>query len=94
MENVYKCSICGKEFNNVVARANCELKCSKKLEEDAKKAVEEKKKAEREARYVEVEKAINVAYDLMNKYIKDYGSYSRTERVHSPIDDLFHYMLF
>ena len=40
----YKCGICGKEYNNVLDRAKCEIACAEKAEEEAKKAAEAKKK--------------------------------------------------
>ena len=71
----YKCAICGKVYDNVQDRMNCEMACLKKKQEEEKAAAEAKKKAERDARCAEVSKALDNAYKLMNDYIKDYGSY-------------------
>lgn len=70
---MFKCGICGKEYESVEERMKCETECVKDLkikeEELAKKKLEE----EREAR----EKVIAEKYDevkkLMHEYIKDYG---------------------
>ena len=72
----YKCAICGKIYDNVQERINCEMACLKKQQEEAKKAAEAKKKAEKDTRKKEVTMAIEHASELLNEYIKDYGSYS------------------
>ena len=38
----YICGICGARYESVQERANCELKCVKKIEEEERKAAEEK----------------------------------------------------
>ena len=72
----YKCGICGTIFDSIEERMNCEANCIKKQKEEAKKAAEEKKKKEKESRKVELESAIKYAAELLNAYIKDYGTYS------------------
>lgn len=72
----YKCGICGKAYEGIEERMNCELACLKKKKEEEKKAAEAKKKAEKNTRQSEVTKAIDNAYRLVKKYIKDYGEYS------------------
>lgn len=74
-KQVFKCGICGKEYSNVQDRANCELNCYKKQQEEAKKAAEAKKLAEKAARKNEVDDALDKAMQLRNAYIKDYGCY-------------------
>lgn len=81
-KQVFKCGICGKEYFNVQDRANCELNCYKKQQEEAKKAAEVKKLAEKTARKKEVDDALDKAdgaldkaMQLRNAYIKDYGCY-------------------
>ena len=74
-KQVFKCGICGKEYSNVQDRANCELNCYKKQQEEAKKAAEAKKLAEKAARKKEVDDALDKAIRLRNAYIKDYGCY-------------------
>lgn len=74
-KETYKCSICGKEHDNTFDRAQCELKCWEKQKEEARKLAESKKKAEKDARQLEVDKAIENANDLLKKFIDDYGSY-------------------
>ena len=46
---IYKCGVCGKEHENIVARATCELECTKRIEEETKKAAEAKKKEEQKS---------------------------------------------
>ena len=73
---IYKCGICGKEYPSIAERMKCEQACLKNQEEEAKKAAEAKKKAEKDTRKKEVTMAIEHASELLNEYIKDYGSYS------------------
>lgn len=87
----YKCEICNKEYNDVVARAQCELACAKRVEEEAKKAAEAKKKEEHASRLAEVEEAINHAAELLNEYAKDYGAYSYGRS--NCLDNLIRYFL-
>lgn len=72
----YKCAICEKIYDDVQSRMNCEMACLKKQYEAEKRAAEEKKKAERDARFKEVNEALDNAYNLVNKYVEDYGSFS------------------
>lgn len=71
----YKCGICGKEFNNVLDRANCEIECSRKAAEEARKAAEEKKVAEQKIRKEAVDEAFENLHRLVTEYVKDYGHY-------------------
>lgn len=71
----YKCGICGQTYDSVQERMNCEMMCIKKQQEEEAKAAEAKKKAEQEKRHAEVTAAIDNAFDLMQKYIKDYKRY-------------------
>lgn len=72
----YKCGICGEIYDSIEERMNCESKCLKKQKEEERKAAEAKKKAEKEARQTEVNKALEDAYALLNKFVDDYGSYT------------------
>jgi hypothetical protein len=95
----FKCSICGKIYDKPIDRAKCEIDCTKKQEEDAKRLLEEKKKAEQKARHAEVTKAIDDAYKLLDKYMKDYGTYHYNGNNLSILDDVLpskflHYFLF
>lgn len=96
---VYKCGICGAEYPTVAERMKCEQACIKKQEEDAKRLAEEKKKAEQDARRIEVTNAIDNAYDLLEKYMKDYGTYNYNGKNLSVFDDILsskflHHFLF
>ena len=71
----YTCALCGRAYDEVQERMNCEMKCIKIKQEKEKKAAEEKKKAEKDARQKEVTAALDNAFTLANKFIKDYGMY-------------------
>ena len=72
----YKCGICGKEYDEPVNRAKCEIACTEKKEEEERQAALRKKEAEYGKRKEEVDNAFNTAYVLKEKFVKDYGSYS------------------
>lgn len=74
-KKLYKCALCGKEYEGIPERARCESACvdkQLKLEEKAKK---EKKKQEQEVRRQEVVAAIKHASSLLDAYTNDYGSF-------------------
>ena len=71
----YKCGVCGKEYNNVLDRAKCEIACTEKAEAEAKKAAEAKKKEEQKARKTAVDEAFKNLHKLVTAYVKDYGHY-------------------
>ena len=71
----YKCGICGKEYDKVLDRARCEIDCTKKIEEEARKAAELKKKEEQKIRKEEVDEVFENLHKLVSAYVKDYGHY-------------------
>lgn len=71
----YKCGVCGKEYNNVPDRARCEITCTKRIEEEARKAAEEKKVAKQKMRKEAVDEALENLHRLVSEYVKDYGHY-------------------
>ena len=71
----YKCGICGKEYPNVLERAQCEIACAAKAEEEAKKAADAKKKEEQAMRKEAVDEALENLHRLVTEYVKDYGHY-------------------
>ena len=71
----YKCGICGNEYNNVLDRAKCEIACTEKAEEEARKAAEAKKKEEHALRKEAVDEAFENLHRLVTEYVKDYGHY-------------------
>ena len=88
---IYKCGICSKEYSTIAERSNCEQTCLKKQEEEeAKKAAERKKAAEYEARKREVDEAFNRAYELREKFLKDYDSYTYNKPVSNNFRDVIH----
>lgn len=74
-KETYKCGICGSEYKHIQERMECELSCFEKQKEQARKVAEEKAAAEKKSRQAEVDAAIAKAENLLEKFIKDYGSY-------------------
>lgn len=75
VKSQYTCAICGKIYDEVQERMNCEMKCLKKKQEEEKKTAEAKKKAEKDARKKEVDEAFESFMKLYDAYTKDYGRY-------------------
>lgn len=69
------CAICGKEYNDILGRAKCEIECIGKREEEEKRAAAEKRAAEKKIRKEAVDEAVANAFRLVNAYMKDYGHY-------------------
>jgi len=74
---MFKCSFCGKEFENAPDRAKCEIECDKKIKVEAEKQKQENLKAEKEKRIAELETAyeeyqttVDNAYDVYQSTIK------------------------
>lgn len=76
----FKCAICGEIYDDVKTRMECESKCLKKQEEEAKKAAEAKKKEEHVARKAKVDEDVKRAANSIKEYIKDYGIYSLDDK--------------
>lgn len=87
---MYKCGVCDKVYDSILDRAKCEIECSRREEEAAKKAAEEKKKLEKATRKKELDDAIARAEELLNNYVKDYGSYNRKSDEKITLDDMFY----
>ena len=85
----YKCCICGKIYDSITERAQCELACVKKQEEEVKKAAELKKREEYNTRRAEVDKAFDHAYELRDKFLKDYDSYTY-HKAFTDVDRVIH----
>lgn len=71
----YKCGVCGKEYEDIKDRAECELNCYKKQEEEKKLAAAKKKAEEQAARKKAVDDAYKEFCNLRDAFIKDYGEY-------------------
>lgn len=87
----YKCGVCGRYYNDIKSRMECEQACIKRQEDDAKKLAEEAKKIEQERRKNEVDAAIEDARKLKDAYIKDYGSYE-FKHTSNQNDDTYPYL--
>ena len=75
----YKCGICGTEYASIPERAKCEIACTEKAEEEARKVEEAKKKEEQNVRKVEVDAAFEHLHKLITAYVKDYGHYEYSD---------------
>lgn len=75
----YKCGICGKEYNDVLDRAKCEIACAERAETEAKAAAEAKKKEEQKVRKAEVDAVFEHLHKLITSYVKDYGNYEYSD---------------
>lgn len=84
----YKCGICGTEHSDVLSRAKCEIACTEKKAEEERKAAELKKETEYATRKAEVDAAFDHAYELRDKMVKDYGSYTYSKVVNN-VNDLY-----
>ena len=90
MNREYICAVCGTWHKDVVSRAKCEIACSEKKAEEERKEAELKKAAEYEARKIEVDTAFNKAYELKDKFVKDYGRYTYNKTTNS-FDDICYF---
>ena len=81
---MFKCSICGKEYDTPVSRAKCEIECDKLNHIKAEKEKQEKLKAEKAKRIEELDKAYVEYFEtcteakekylkIVEQYNKDYG---------------------
>lgn len=72
---MYKCGICGREYENIEDRIACETKClhDRKVAEEKRKKM--KLEQEKETRRKEVQMAWDHYSDLLKAFIEDYGSY-------------------
>lgn len=93
----YKCAICGTIYDELKQRVNCESKCLKKQEEEAKKAAEIKKQQEHDSRKADTDAKVKAAIEAVNAYTKDYGFYTYDGEVTNIIHDfpykLLHHFL-
>lgn len=101
-KKMYKCAVCGKIYDNIQDRMNCERKCI----EEVKAKNEELLKAKREQEKLDMEKDINNAankyYEMLNNYIDKYKTYPKVtiknnfrrsyEDLRSPFDEILNIM--
>ena len=71
----FKCGICGEIYDELKDRNQCEAKCIKNQEIEAKKAAEAKKKEEQPIRKAKVDEAYKTYIKLRDDYVKDYCVY-------------------
>lgn len=71
---MYKCGICGKEYENIEDRIACETKCLHDRKVAEEKCKQMKLEKEKETRRKEVQMAWDHYSDLLKAFIEDYGS--------------------
>ena len=81
----YKCAICGEIYDQLKDRVNCETKCLKKQEEEAKKVAELKKKQEHDECKAFTDEKVTEAIKAMHEYENKYGFYT-----YEVTDDISH----
>lgn len=69
---VFVCSLCGKEYVDVSARARCELACDEKQRQEAEFLKQKRLRKEREARKQVVVDRYNSFIDEWKQYQRDY----------------------
>lgn len=95
----FECSICGKKYNNLKDRINCETKCLeeqeklKKMQEEdtknkAKKDFEDKIEAEVDALCEQYNKVNKMIKDYYNQYCKQ-STYNNLETFYNLLDCFF-----
>ena len=71
---MFKCSFCGKEYENALDRARCEIRCDEKIKTELEQERQEKLKLEKDKRIEEVDNAYDeyrsTCYNSKEKYIK------------------------
>lgn len=87
----FKCAICGKEYEDVEARINCEITCLHQRKEAEIKKKELELQAAQDNRKAEVDLAYENFLELKDAYVKDYGVYTYSS-CRSNINDYTHTM--
>lgn len=73
---MFKCAICGREYEELEGRIECETECLKVLkEEEAKKKEDERKTKRNESMSVIYDKLSEVDV-MLKEHMKEYGSFS------------------
>ena len=70
---MYKCYVCGKEFQDPTQAAHCTLACSREAERKLAEQKQQALMAEKEKRKSEVDQAYKTYLSLEKEYRKDYG---------------------
>ena len=72
--NTFTCAICGKEYDSVAERSNCENKCIREVEvaEALRKLNEEKKM--RTQSEEDIAEILSKADDMIAKHLEDFGT--------------------
>ena len=76
MEEKYYCAICGKSYDCVKDRIQCESKCFEEYKAAEAKRKENEIKAKRDASSKEIEKKLEEVNDMLEKHLKEYDSFS------------------
>jgi len=72
--NMFKCSICGKEYEDAIDRAKCEIECDKRLKAEAEKKRQEELKNKKQERIEELNRARKEYQDSIKNATEVYNS--------------------
>lgn len=75
-KKLYKCALCGKEYEGIPERARCEIACLDKQLAIEEKAKKEKAKYEQEERRQEIISEIVRVGEMVDAYTDKYGSFT------------------
>lgn len=82
----FKCNYCGKEYEKIINRAECEIKCDSKTQEKIKEEKQKKLQADEDSRV----KAIQNTYDLLVKQMVDFkNDYHKVIRIQNNSSEVF-----
>lgn len=68
----YSCGFCGKKFDNIEARAKCELQCAERIRKEEELKKKELANFEREALEKEIDQLEKVYLDKVQDYVEKY----------------------
>lgn len=80
---MYKCSICGKDYDNVKDRAECEIRCIHAAEEESKRLAKQKAEDERVRFMNEIDAEFKAVREKMKIYNDKYGYTYVTDSKHN-----------
>ena len=87
---MFKCGICGKEFDTIEGRMKCEQKCyaehileQERQKEEKRKAEEELKKSKKNGRIKELQQEYKNFLNNVEQFNKDYGEQFKIDEKYS-----------
>lgn len=89
---MYKCEICGKEYETIKERNMCEAQCLQKYQDQIEQERKIKLQKEQQHRYEEVAAAEQHYLDLIQQYQRDYGRYYTNRTFHNNLNDMLRFL--